>query len=395
MRALVVALAVLLCSWATATAMAAEPIRGLAPQQLVATVPPAGFGRATGVWTDRAGDILATEDDRFFTFTADGRALVAWDVSDLAFSEPNPSVAMAPDGTIYAGAEDGTVHVYDVDGRLLRSWSGWHEPWTLLIDPSGDVLESTFDVNPARDFERFSPTGQDLGRAPGLGYGALGAMAPTGRAWEVDSNTVDGFLPSGRQFQQIGTYCTPGGGSPLEQCPDGSGTFGIGPPYAMAAGTDGGLATSAIGRIQVFDRDGRHLFNCARSAEALGYEPDGSGLVWTSDRDIYRAAFTTRPARGCAKARFGVSGVDSRAVTRLRREIRFHVSRPAKVSVSLYRMHAGRVLALEWDDIGTKARKGENRRVVRLPRHGRWWVQVKAVDRRLDEADAPFVRIKG
>jgi hypothetical protein len=383
-RALLLGLVAFLC-WCAAAA--AEPIRGLAPRQLVVAVPHQDMEL---VGTDAAGDILASTYPQYgyVAFDAAGNELGRWDQARGDFA------AIAPDGTVYTAPIDGgnTVTAYDLEANPLRSWPAVEGIQGLVVDPRGSLLLGTFENNThprTSGFVRFSFTGENLGRVPGFSDIEGTAVAPNGVRWQAYDSNVIGVLPSGRLFQRLAVEAVP---PFLSATPDGW----------LVAGNPG------TNHIRVYDKDGRLRFDCHRHFRTVISDSGGTGVLIGIGNSIYRAAFTASPVRPCKPPRLTLTGVRVRHERDGTDRVTYNLSRPASVQLTLHHLvrrpchsapadpfdPSGHTCVREAlpTTIDTTAHAGRNAHRYRT-RHGLWYLQLSAADRAGDAASVPFVRV--
>jgi hypothetical protein len=116
-----------------------------------------------------------------------------------------------------------------------------------------------------------------------------------------------------------------------------------------------------------------------------------SHLLLGAGRLIYRAEIVRTAAPGCRRTPLTVSGV------RLgkRRVLRYRLAARAAVELRLWRVSKGQVVTMVNRD--GPGHRGANRVTVRRCHHGRclgrgrWYVSVRATDRRQNRADSPAV----
>jgi DNA-binding beta-propeller fold protein YncE len=112
--------------------------------------------------------------DRIQVFTPDGKYVRAWGTYGKEpgqFDRPQ-SIAIAG-GVIYvADAANHRVQVFNLDGKLLRGWGDLKYPYSVAIDPKGNVLVAEYGRHRV---SKFSPEGALLATAgkPGTAPGDL------------------------------------------------------------------------------------------------------------------------------------------------------------------------------------------------------------------------------
>jgi len=113
---------------------------------------------------------------RVVEYTADGRKVKEWGALGTGPGQMRVvhSIVVGPEGVIYvADRENGRIHRFDLDGKLLGTWTGYGKTFSLALD--GDAIWLT---SQPRDQANFAPgwllkversTGHLLGAVPSSG----------------------------------------------------------------------------------------------------------------------------------------------------------------------------------------------------------------------------------
>lgn len=196
------------------------------------------------------------------------------------------SVAVAPDGTIYAfqrGEDADPVIAVDQQGRVLRSWGKgmFTVPHSIRVDPQGNVW--TVDAGNSV-LQKFTPDGTKLME---ISVGEV--QTGDGCAFPTLCGTTDvAFAPDGRLFISDGY----GNARVLEYSATGErlnvwGSAGTGPgqfqiPHGIAASeTTLYVADRTNARIQRFDFEGHYLGEWTHLGRPYALQLRG-GALWVS-----------------------------------------------------------------------------------------------------------------
>ncbi len=207
-------------------------------------------------------------------------------------------IAVAPDGTIFGGA-DGRLERIDPTGESLDPFVAedaspigtFVAPSSVAVGADGFVYVTDSELNRIQRFGGFGVySGQwgKTGEGPGQFDGPMGiAVGPNGAVYVADTgnNRVQLFSPRGVFDRQWGG---PGTGPGQFDRPTGIGVGGDGRVYVVDSGNN---------RVQQFDADGTYLREMGGTGTGEGelagpvdVAVDRDGTVYVSDSGHYRIA---------------------------------------------------------------------------------------------------------
>ena len=216
--------------------------------------------------------------------------------TELAVQAPRPgwelgmvsSVASDAQGLIYIlqrGAKADPVVVVDAAGRVVRSWgSGLFQlPHGIRVDPAGNVWTIDCETSIVRKFTREGRQLLDIhvGGQPATTktrfVGATDvAFAADGHVFVADGYQNARILEYTATGQKVKEWGTPG---------TGPGQFHLPHGIAMDAGGVIYVADRENGRIQRFDRNGRHLGTWPNLGKAFSLKLSG-GNLWLGTQPL-------------------------------------------------------------------------------------------------------------